>query len=222
MTTMLSMRASPARPAGAGGAVQAPSARRARTPSARPQARPALFRGILDIGLTALARRLPQFDLVSIGIDEPAESTVFVLFDLADHLSAAEMDLAEGAVEIVDDQVEHEFARRGPEVIGVARKRTPHREGARRQRGRGEFDRRLAVAEAEPLGVPGKQSAGIGRLEEQSAETEDSRHVFSFPVHSSTTDARTAPARSCLAISSMRSPALPRTTHSTFARSSVT
>src|SRR5262245_13681139 len=41
-------------------------------------------------------------------------------------------------------------------------------------------------------------------------------------IHLRVTLARTVPARSCRATSSTRSPALPRTTHSTLSRSSVT
>src|SRR6266849_9772677 len=77
-------------------------------------------------------RGLQELDLVTVRIDEPTEAAVFMLFDLADHLSAAEMNLTERAVEIVDDEIEHEFALGRREVIGVCRKRAPNGEGARR------------------------------------------------------------------------------------------
>src|SRR6266496_1853692 len=170
----------------------------------------------------ALGRRLPQLDFVTVGIDKPAETAVFVLLDFADDLRAAEVYLAERAVEIVDDQVEHELARGGSEVIGLSRKRAPHDEGARRQRARLEFDRRLAVTDAEPLGVPRQQPFRIRRFEEHSAEADDSRHAVLSSVHRSGTDARTVPARSCRATTSTTSPVLPRTIHSILARSSVT
>src|SRR5947209_2338479 len=87
------------------------------------------------------SRWLPELDLVTVRIDEPTEAAVFVLFDLAYHLSAAEMNLTERAVEIIDDEIEHEFAFRRREVIGVCRKRAPNGKAARRQRVGGEFDR---------------------------------------------------------------------------------
>src|SRR6185295_7265811 len=86
-----------------------------------------------------LLRWLPELDLVAVRIDEPAKAALFVLFDLADHLIATEMNLTERAVEIVDDEIEHELALRRREVIGVDRKRAPNRERPCRQRVGGEF-----------------------------------------------------------------------------------
>src|SRR5258708_27731418 len=63
--------------------------------------------------------RLPELDLVAVGVDEPAEASILVLFDLADDLGTAEMHLSERAVEIVDDQVEHERARRRRKIVGI-------------------------------------------------------------------------------------------------------
>src|SRR5207253_9281573 len=80
--------------------------------------------------LLFLRRRLPELDLVAVRIDEPAEASVLVLLDLADDLGAAEMHLTERTVEIVDDEIEHEFALRRREVIGVCRKRAPDGEAA--------------------------------------------------------------------------------------------
>src|SRR5574340_918381 len=70
---------------------------------------PALFCRIFGTDRAA-GRRLPELDLVAVGIDEPAEAAVFVLFHLADHLTAAEMHLSERAIEIVHYEIEHEVA----------------------------------------------------------------------------------------------------------------
>ena len=87
-------------------------------------------------------RWLPQLDLVAVGIDEPAKAPVLVLLDLADDLPAAQVHLTQRAVEIVDDQVEHELPLRRRKVIGVRRKRAADGEAVGRHRSRLELDRR--------------------------------------------------------------------------------
>src|SRR5574340_293931 len=109
---MCSMRASPSRLAGAGGVPHPPSASTAATharSAERSVRSPALFFRIFDTGRAA-GRRLPELDLVAVGIDEPAEAAVFVVFHLADHLTAAGMHLSARAIEIVHYEIEHEVA----------------------------------------------------------------------------------------------------------------
>lgn len=75
-------------------------------------------------------RPLPQLDLVAFGIDEPAESTVLILCDLADLLCTASLNLSERFVKVVDDEIEHVLLIRRIEVGGVVFERCPDSEGA--------------------------------------------------------------------------------------------
>ena len=86
----------------ASAAARSPPARR-RAAAARPilAATPMSHSGRPD---AARQRRLPQLDLVAVGIEEPAEASVLVLLDFADHLPSSQMHLAERLVEVVDDR----------------------------------------------------------------------------------------------------------------------
>src|SRR5438128_9358544 len=223
MTMMCSIRSRPATLGVAGCCEHAASAANAAAKNILSILAPTCMESNLRAADAAGRRWLPEFDLVAVRVDEPSEAAVFMLFDLTHNPRAAEMDLPQRFIEIVDDQVEHELMLRRRKIIGVGGKRAEHREAVGGERLRLKLDRVLAVSDAEPLRVPREQPLRIRRLEKESTQAEHLRHQRPFAsVASSLTSMRTVPARSCLAVSAITSPDLPRTTHSIFARSSVT
>ena len=58
-------------------------------------------------------RAAPELDFVAVGVDEPAEFVVVVGLRLAGQLGAASLGLAQGFVQVVDNEVEYNLYSRG-------------------------------------------------------------------------------------------------------------
>lgn len=72
--------------------------------------------------------RLPQFDLVPIGVDDPGEFAVFVGFGAFEDVDAVHAQVGEEGVHVIDAVVDHERGFAGCEPLGVGLGETPNRE----------------------------------------------------------------------------------------------
>src|SRR5580658_6165212 len=73
-------------------------------------------------------RRLPQLDLIAIGIIDPCETAVIMILSLRIETNALRGQLRENRVQIVHDVVDHEGGGAGIEVIRFPREHTPDSE----------------------------------------------------------------------------------------------
>src|SRR5580765_160519 len=162
---------------GSSGAAFFDVARDAKRPPGQVRSNTALLeaaRSSLPVG------RLPQLDLVALGIDHPAELPILGFVDLLLDVHTFRTQGGEQRVQVGDAVVDHE---RGGEVLGVGGKQAP---------GRGPATFRIVRALPVERGpaprldvdsqvrlVPGTQSLRVFRLEEDATDTCDPLHGFS-------------------------------------------
>src|SRR5215216_3919222 len=66
-------------------------------------------------------RRLPQFDLVSLGIDDPAKLAVLGVVDLVEDVAALRLERRDQSVKVVDAVVDHERGLARIELLAFLR-----------------------------------------------------------------------------------------------------
>src|SRR6202044_1250030 len=131
----------------------------------------------LWIPLLPLGRqRLPQFDLVAVGIVDPREPAIICVLALGINLDALFLQPFQQRIEVVNYIVHHERLA-GPEVGGVSREHGP--DGHMLLVGvvflpPWQHGARAFIRQSEMLGVPFTRLLSIRGLEEYSADPQDS------------------------------------------------
>src|SRR4051794_25718781 len=125
--------------------------------------------------------RLPQFDLVSVRVDDPPKLAVLRVIDLIEDVAAFGFERRDQSVEVFNAVVDHERGCAWGELLRFLRSDQP----------RGRAACRLAIragpveggaapcldVDAEMLLVPGLQRGCILRLEKDSADASDTLHA---------------------------------------------
>src|SRR6266571_4271382 len=138
--------------------------------------------------------RLPELHLVPIRIQEPAEPTIRVLFDIANDLTPTSPNLLERLVEVVNDQIDDEWLRRWPEVAGGSWKDAPHRETCLGHVSRLEARRRLPLqCDAEMPRIPRREPSRMRGLEKDATDSDSLRHSLLLSLEAYSSQVRPTP-----------------------------
>src|SRR4051812_3189967 len=125
-------------------------------------------------------RRLPQLDLVAVGIHDPGELAVLVLLGPLDDRDAVLLELRENSPEIVDAVVDHEARRTRVEPLRLALGDVPDGEAAILRLVIGPPQDCAAPRlerQAEVIPIPGGEPCVVRRrLEEDAADPGHARH----------------------------------------------
>src|SRR5437899_8470866 len=138
-------------------------------------------------------RRLPKLDLHPHWIHQPAEAAVVVADRRADRLRTLSLRLGEHALQVFDDEVDHE--RRGRRIVIVRGGLVDAPDAISACRLRPDHAAPVIELEAQYAGVPVAHRLRVRRLEEHAADAQHLGHVALLPVQPATGLARGSPAR---------------------------
>src|SRR5688500_17057175 len=87
------------------------------------------FRPSTEFGfLRRVADRFPEFYAVAVAVNDPCESTIWILFESTCLLTALCFELCQQSVKIANAIIDHEVLFARTEIICLSRKHGPHRE----------------------------------------------------------------------------------------------